>query len=818
MEKISIRTNNHIHFTTKTVDKQELKDQAELYNKPDCWEIKNWDVKEIAEYIGNGYTVSPSVKGLSYCLFLDFDNSTVAETMENVWTANASILYSTPSAFLEDKKDKHRLMFIYDRPVSAEEHRHIFNKMLAIYGDKADKTRSVNWLFFGSHKTGVTILSENEKLVVEGFLDDFAPPSQKEIVIPTTDTEKSKLNLKKAVLSYINTEVWLGLCNGKDIDRLYALHDHNFTFQGKDTISKLKWGGHRPEDTDKNHGTGFYVYQGSADAPPRFTNEVNGVSGSIIDYWHHYNKKEYGSIFWNDDRKHKNYTKVVDDICEHFEIAKFDIQGYLKDIDLEKRQQAIDGVEELYRICDEYVRIIDNSDPRLYCYYNRYTRSWKISKDIEMVWGECVKHYLIEAGGDDIELTFGKIAGQYRQAIKYYTGLKYIDKKQFDGLGNRYILPMSNGDYDLNTKEFLEEYDHKIYNQHRYYTKYRQIDFTKSEGVRLLNEWLTHTYGTAETRQAVLDWLSLSVMGLAGKTQKMLCLWGAPGSGKSVILSLINNILGNMGTTIDNDKLLGKDNRFIFQGMDGKYAVTIDEFDTNQNGWNKLKKLTGSDEPNIDVENKGKCSYTAKFIGGITTASQDRFTLPNKSASDGGVRRRIVTVEHKEDVVDPKYFDIAVKLNRTDLREDIFLWLITMDTEAAIKRFVQYAGSSHNQNNIRNIALDSDDIFAFMTDRLEFTDNPEDTISNVQLGNEYLRFVQEELSEKVDINHERQAGRIVHYIAEKVRVKANGIRWDLKPVKGVRTKVKVGSAFINGVKGIRFKKAEKSTPASTEKF
>jgi hypothetical protein len=293
----------------------------------------------------------------------------------------------------------------------------------------------------------------------------------------------------------------------------------------------------------------------------------------------------------------------------------------------------------------------------------------------------------------------------------------------------------------------------------------------------------------------------------------MLCLWGAPGSGKSVILSLINNILGNMGTTLDNDKLLGKDNRFIFQGLDGKYAVTIDEFDTNQNGWNKLKKLTGSDEPIIDIENKGQCSYSARFIGGITTASQDRFALPNKSASDGGVRRRIVTVQHREDIVDPKYRDIAVKLNQREYREQIFLWLITLDSESAITRFVDYSESEHNQNNIRNIALDEDFVYAFMIDRLEFTDNPDDVVSNIMLGAEYLRFIQEELSEKIDDTHERQASRIVKYITEKTLVKANKVTWKLRPEKGVRGKVKINGNFTNGVKGIRFKSTP--TPAST---
>jgi phage/plasmid-associated DNA primase len=328
--------------------------------------------------------------------------------------------------------------------------------------------------------------------------------------------------------------------------------------------------------------------------------------------------------------------------------------------------------------------------------------------------------------------------------------------------------------------------------------------------VKLLNEWLDWIYKDTPTKQAVLDWLALNVAGIAGETNKILCFWGQPGSGKSVILNLINNLLDGLAAPIDSKKLGLSENHFIFQNTDGKYAITIDEFRTNQIGWDNLKQLAGSYKPIIDVKKKGLTNYKSIYRGSVTTASQDTFSLP--PYHDGGIRRRIVTIQHTEEMINPMYADIDYRLAQPEILNDIFNWLITLDMGAALERFKEYAKSTEVRQTIMKVIIDSDTVLQFMKEKIEFTNNPDDKVSNLEVQIAYKRFLIEDLYQPIDNKDDHKIARVTQYIREKASIKDNGFDWKLCPKKGQDVKITVDGKRIRGLKGVRIVNTDSDSP------
>jgi phage/plasmid-associated DNA primase len=809
-----------------SISKVELKMLAESENRIENWSTQDTDVKALAAIISQGYSIRAGIKKTGNTeehiesiewLFLDLDNQSVQETLNNPWTRYACLWYYTPS-YKPGVNEKHRVGFKFDLRRGKEEYEHIYKALLTFY-PKADKTTGAGWLFFGAYQPSegvdtlqtVTILNENATLPTDAFLTMDIPVdagvSKNENGNNFNQSPLSKTDgIRTQLLKWIAKDIWLGVC-GNDIDKLYCLHTHRFIEQPKGK-SIAKWGGHRPEDTEKKTGTGFYVWWDNPDMPPMFQNQGNSPLGenvyTFIEYWHHYSNllysKNWESIVWEDDKDYKNLQIVCDDIANHFKVDFFNFDAAKNAIkDKRKKQQSslIDSAIAEY--------VMEDRDSGNYLTYDLQAGKWRVIKEKSKIYNYTFKQAFLDAG---VDVELAETAKFKRSVSADFDAKTPTDttKLDFDDMHNYDWLPLANGDFNIITKEFRQGFDHTIYNQHRY-KNYLYIPPASSElapELKLFFEWLEWTYKDAATRQAVIDWLALNVMGIANHTQVMLCFWGTPGTGKSVILSLINNMMGSLCETIQGRKLKAEDNRFIFQQLDGIYALTIDEFKTNQVGWDSLKELTGSTTPIISVEKKGLQPYKTKFRGAITTASQDSFSVPN--SDDGGVRRRVIPIQHTPNLRNKKYADIDETFKKSDYYKQIFYWLINnIDAGDAIKRMKAYANSNEVKQSMLDILIEQDEVLSFMYDCLEFTNNDKDVISNMDLQSAFENYLQSEKLQHLTDRDKGRVNKISQYVREKARIPDNKINWKYCPEKGKDNKVTINGKQTRGLQGIRIK-------------
>lgn len=820
-----IQYNEHIR-NSANISKTELKALAEDNNSLSKWKTKDVSVDELIDIISQGYSVRPGIKKggntedfivSTEWLMLDLDNQTLAETLSNPWTKYAVFWYYTPS-YQPGVNEKHRLMFKFDLTRGKNEYEHIYKGLMKFY-PKADNTKGAGWIFFGSYQQAinsnvdtiksVTILNKNATLPTEAFL--------KMDVSENTNTDKfNKVNcastpedsdpaveaggIRSQVLSWLNKEIWLGKC-GNDIDKLYCLHKHNFIDQPKGK-ALAKWGGHRPEDTEKNTGTGFFVFWYNPNQVPVWQNQATGEKGGYFEYWHKYSRelygKEWGAIEWELDKDWLNLQAICDDIANYFKVKLFDFAKAKKEISDRNRKKYNSLLDE---VIGNY--IYEDRNAGNYIFYDLNCGVWRIKSERDKIYNYCIHKAFIDMG-IEIEMVENP---KFARAIKSELGLKSlanVSKQQFDDMRNYDWLPLGNGDFNLFTKEFKQGFEHTLYSQFRYgnylYTTPDKSELTLE--LKLFFEWLEWTYKDKSTRQAVIDWLALNIMGLAQKTQIMMCFWGTPGTGKSVILSLINNMMGELCAAIQGRKLLSSDNRFIFQRLDGIYAVTIDEFKTNQTGWDSIKELTGSETPVIEVEKKGLQPYTTKFRAGITTASQDKFTVPN--SDDGGVRRRVIPIQHMINLRNPKYTGIDSILKKPEYYKQIFFWLLNnIDAGEAIERMKKFANSNEVKTNMLQILIEQDDVLAFIFDCLEFTDNPNDVVPNTELQLAYENYLQSEKLQHLTEKDKQRINNISQYVREKARIPDNKITWNLCPASGKNERISINGKQIKGLRGLK---------------
>jgi hypothetical protein len=818
------------------VSKDDLKKLTKSNNQ-----IKNWqtisDVTplQMADYIGKGYALrggvrvkgnkADHVESIQW-LFLDFDHSTLQKSLQ-VSVSQFACLYYFTYSYIPGENEKHRLLFKLDRAITATEYSSLITYLLSTFYTEADIIESPGSLFFGAKcPEYVHILDENATFPVDNFLNVIGSVSTKggmegvtppisgnasnftgnsKAALPSDKADEELVKPRLEALRHIAKHIWLDKCNSEDIEELYCLDKHNFEKQPKGQ-NLSKWHGHRPDDTEKANGTGFLVIWNDEQLPPTWQNQATSEKGNFIDYWYKYSGKEFGDIDWDSDRGYKNYQTVVDDICNYFKVRLFDFAPVIKARDEQKNKKVFKGVAE---IADEYCFEMRNGGMESFLIYDLDTHVWRTKSKILHVWRHCVMPAMIEAG-ISIDSMSDKQISNIKFVLSDKIRYRVTDKEKFDDMKNADYIPLANGEYNIISKEFEQAFKPEIYNQYRYPYLYHE-ERKESEKLALIWEWLEWTYKDEKTRQFIIDWLALNVMGVANHTNLMVCIWGTPGTGKSVVLKFIKNMMASLACTLDGRKLKDDGNRFLFQNVDGKYAVTIDEFNTDQNGWNSIKLLTGGIDPVIEVEQKGLQSYTTKFKGAITAGIQDKFVVPN--SDDGGIRRRVVPIHHPASLKNEKYADIEKICVNPEYFKPLFFWLIeNIKVDEAIARCKAYAASSSVQDGFRDILIAQDDVLGFMFEVCEFTDNPDDVVTNMQLQIAFETYLQHEKLQHITDRDRGRINKISQYIREKARIPGNGIKWTLCPEPGKDNRISINGKQARGFRGIKLKAVDTDSP------
>jgi hypothetical protein len=154
-------------------------------------------------------------------------------------------------------------------------------------------------------------------------------------------------------------------------------------------------------------------------------------------------------------------------------------------------------------------------------------------------------------------------------------------------------------------------------------------------------------------------------------------------------------------------------------------------------------------------------------------------------------------------MINPMYANIDYRLAQPEILNDIFNWLITLDMDAALERFKEYAKSVEVKQTIMKVLVDSDTVLQFMKEKIEFTNNPNDRVSNLEVQVAYKRFLIEDLYQPIDNKDDHKIAKVTQYIREKASIKDNGFDWKLCPKKGENVQITVDGKRVRGLKGLR---------------
>jgi phage/plasmid-associated DNA primase len=730
------------------------------------------------------------------------------------------------------------LIFRLSRYTPKHEARRIYEYLISSY-KTCDNLLDASRIFFGAYdRDSVHILSESATLDTDVFLAADIPTIEIDYVTrevndtegntPTTVSQaplpKDGEGVRGAVLRWLNRSVWNDICLIDDIDKLYCLHPHRFEDQGKAAGYIRKWGGHRPEDTEKNTGTGFFVFWKNHEQLPIFDNSNSANSkmmkGNFIEYWHYYgnllHSKGWGDIDYDQDRKYINYRQVCDDIARHFDIPRFDFDSFISEKQKQRKEknQTIknDLCTQVETVLQMYCKLIKKGGKDSYLYYDFMAGVWRIKPYEYNVFRECVKYALKNHHGVENEvLNEPKTAAYIESIIKRFDKYESIeDKIDFDEMRNADIIPLANGDWNWRTKEFMVNFSPSNYNMTRSKKYFRELTGVEA-GVALLNYWLDEIGYTDLQRSAVRSWLIVNCLGIAQQTKRMLNVYGTPETGKTVIGQLIQGCLGSLCVTARGNTMTDAGNRFANQSLDGAFAVFIDEFRTDAGGWEMIKQLVGNANITIEVEKKNMSAYNTKFFAGITTATQDKFFIPN--SDDGGIRRRVVLLQHTKAMHKSHLADIDIQFSKPDILADIFNWCIQQDGEQAVSDFIAYAKSDTAKSILQASLVQNDTVLQFIEEMVIFTDSENDLVSNHELQVLYQAWLEQEIGANVaNDTMKTRISKIPQNIREKAEIKDNGIKWSLMPEKGKDSKVKISGKFVRGFRGMTLKRLESDLP------
>lgn len=211
------------------------------------------------------------------------------------------------------------------------------------------------------------------------------------------------------------------------------------------------------------------------------------------------------------------------------------------------------------------------------------------------------------------------------------------------------------------------------------------------------------------------------------KAQKMLCLIGRGGEGKSVIGGVLKTILGD-GLWFSSIQKI-ESNRFARADLVGRLCMVDDDMQLNALSSTGILKSMVTNQGKFDVERKGRQSTQEEmycrflcFGNGALTALYDR--------TDGFYRRQIVLRTKPKDkrrVDDPWLIEKLIAE-----REGIFLWMIAGLLRLLEQNF-RFSISDKTKINLRETYVEGNNMEEFLRDTTRLTYGAEEQITSRRL-------------------------------------------------------------------------------------
>ncbi len=154
--------------------------------------------------------------------------------------------------------------------------------------------------------------------------------------------------------------------------------------------------------------------------------------------------------------------------------------------------------------------------------------------------------------------------------------------------------------------------------------------------LKSLHEWFSDG---EDSIQLLQQWFGYNLLA-CDKRQKVMFLWGSPGSGKGTVMATLKGLLGEdkcCSPGLDDLK-----NTHGKAGLLDKHAIMLseDKISNNKSGGHALtliKKLTGQDDVWINIKNGP--IFSTKLFGRLTYQCN---SLPTFSDNEGALRRRVI--------------------------------------------------------------------------------------------------------------------------------------------------------------------------------
>lgn len=354
-----------------------------------------------------------------------------------------------------------------------------------------------------------------------------------------------------------------------------------------------------------------------------------------------------------------------------------------------------------------------------------------------------------------------------------------IEGDTFDKVFNKniYSIVFKNGTLDLRTGEF-----EPIFYTYNYNTVRIPHNYNKEAGTPLNTiNFLTMITDKPEEINFIFEWMGyLLVKGYP--IQKMLFLNGDGGNGKSTLIKLMTEVVGDDNTSAVSISSL-VNNRFQSALLYNKLFNTVadinsDFFDDSS----ILKALTGDDT--ITVERKGENGFVYKNFAKMTYSCN---RLPKFKDTSGGLERRILVLDLNQDfttIVKNSGMHINDILNDTEEMERVVAY--------SVKKFMEVIQNGYNfteSNSMleaKNEWLNSDPLVDFMEEKFEFTNNKADYIEMGTFMKGYKTYCNDRGYKAMSQNRVIEAMKINKMLIDKgVKVSRDGSKGTKYKVTGV---------------------------------